>query len=40
MNPFRTFLLPPSKGEEETARGQGDVELGGVVEVFRVVLEA
>lgn len=40
MNPFRTFLLPPNKGEDETARGQGDVELGGVVEVYRAVLEA
>ena len=40
MNPFRTFLLPPSKGDrfEATAKEQGELELKCVLDIYRMTL--
>ena len=40
LNPFRTFLLPPTKGDrfEVTAREQGELELKCVLDIYRMTL--
>ena len=39
MNPFRTFLLPPNRGDAATFGEMGRVELDCVVEVYRQTLD-
>ena len=40
MNPFRTFLLPPTKGDrfEATAKEQAELELNCVLDIYRMTL--
>ena len=40
MNPFRTFLLPPTKGDrfEVTAKAQGELEMNCVLDIYRMTL--
>ena len=40
MNPFRSFLLPPNRGEASLAGEMGSLELQGVLDIYKMTLAA